>query len=235
MEPCSRETPFPTKHAGKACTQLASAWGTPACSPGGSSKQPSATAGLKSAPRLQRLCKGGDVGGTSFAQGLPVLRQSQGGRVGAGCPPCLSGHPKPQHRPCSASSPGPGGATPAAGWSCPSSARTAVSLVPICRVLRPVTPKSSPRRWRGPSRTQDWSHSPPSPSLCTGGSEVGRRGPLPCSRDTSRTQGAGFVPCYLGSCPLGLFQTRRQPGRLPSWASAMWAPMGKRPCTPCGS
>lgn len=140
------------------------------------------------APALPRVC-------TTF----PIPGKSRGGGAGAGCLLHLVEQPKPQCWPCSASSPGPGGVTPAAGWSCPSSARTVDSPVPTCRGLQPVTPKSSPHRWRGPSRTRDWCHSPPSLSPCTGGSQVGRRGLWPCSRDANGTQRGGFVSLHPGS------------------------------------
>lgn len=120
--------------------------------------------------------------------------QSQGGGAGRGCPPWLAGHPKPQCWPCSASSPGHGGATLAAGWSCPSSARTADSPVPTCRGLPPATLKSSLHHWRGPSRMRGWSRIPPSPSSCTGSSEVGTRGPSPRSGDASEMQ-PGVASC----------------------------------------
>lgn len=131
-------------------------------------------------------------GASPGVAGIPG--QSQGGGAGTGCPPWLAGHPKPQCWPCSAFSPGHGGATLAAGWSCPSSARTADSPVPTCRALPPATLKSSLHHWRGPSRMRGWSRIPPSPSSCTGSSEVGRRGPSPCSGDASGMQ-PGVASC----------------------------------------
>lgn len=141
------------------------------------------------APAPQRV-----RGASPSAAGIP--RQSQGGGAGAGCPPCPAGHPKPQRWPCSASSLGRGGVMLAAGWSCPSLARTAASLVPTCRGLLPATPKSSPRPWRGPSRTRRWSHSPPSPSPCAGSSEVGRWGHRPAAAMPAECRG---VPLCLAT------------------------------------
>lgn len=48
-------------------------------------------------------------------------------------------------------------------------------------------------------------------------------------------RGVALHLSILAHDPLGPFQIQRQHGLLPSWASVMSAPMGRRPCMPCGS